>query len=95
MGRSFLASVALKMLSKTETSEASALDTQPEETRQPYNVLQSVPLGRKEIVPSIRVGPNVIGEPGKLRMGSIKDSKPKSNTGIMIYQVSDGEIFFF
>lgn len=86
--RNFLASVALRMLSKTESNEASGMDTQPEETRQPYNVLQKLAVGRTDIVPSVRVGQNVLGEPGKLKMNSKKESKPKNNTPITIYQVS-------
>lgn len=87
----FLASLALRMLNKNEPQSTETI-SQPTESRQPYNVLTSISAGRKEVVPSIRIGGNVLGEPGKLKQSVAKDTKPKSNSGITIYQDSENDV---
>lgn len=75
------------MLNERETFQPTFLDSNPTEIRQPYNVLQSIASGQKEVVPGVRIGTNVIGSAGKFEKVGQKEQKPKSNTMLKIFEV--------
>lgn len=85
--RNFQAFLVHKMLNDRETFQPTLLDTNPTEQRQPYNVLQSVKAGQKDVIPGVRVGSNVIGAPGKLQRLGQTDPKHKTNTMVKIFEV--------
>ncbi|KAK6619085.1 hypothetical protein RUM44_003467 [Polyplax serrata] len=90
--QNFQAFLVHKMLNDRETFQPTLLDTNPTEQRQPYNVLQSVKAGQKDVIPGVRVGSNVIGAPGKLQRLGQTDPKHKTNTMVKIFEDTEGNV---
>lgn len=76
------------MVNENETFQPTIFDSSPPQVRQPYNVLQYVSTGQKEIIPSLRIGSNVVGAAGKLQRIGKNEHKPKSNPIVTVYEVS-------
>ena len=75
------------MLNEREIFQPTVLESGTSETRQPYNILQPINAGKKELAPNVRIGSNVIGAAGKLAKVNQKDPKIKNNAVIKVFEV--------